>query len=119
VLRCNSVKNGAWRSLVARYFGVVEVVGSNPAAPIEFQRLGKGFGLYPVFSCWGLLGLVGAVWRLLMGAFMGAFLLRKMVGVAADLVSVQAANGSLCICIWGVSVLKLGRLGREGGKSRC
>jgi hypothetical protein len=38
--------------------GVVEVVGSNPAAPIEFQRLGKGFGLYPVFVFWVLF------WRL-------------------------------------------------------
>jgi hypothetical protein len=36
MLMCNSMKNGAWRSLVARYFGVVEVVGSNPAAPIDF-----------------------------------------------------------------------------------
>ena len=26
---------GAWRSLVAHYFGVVGVVGSNPAAPIH------------------------------------------------------------------------------------
>jgi hypothetical protein len=58
---CNSVKNGAWRSLVARYFGVVEVVGSNPAAPIEFQRLGKGFGLCPVFVCWGNLGDIEGV----------------------------------------------------------
>jgi hypothetical protein len=112
------MKNGAWRSLVARYFGVVEVVGSNPAAPIEFQKLGKGFGLCPVFACWGPLGLVGVVWGLLTGTFTGTFLLRKMAGVAADRLSVQAANGSLCICMWGVSVLKLGRLGREGGKSR-
>jgi hypothetical protein len=49
MLRCNSVKNGAWRSLVARYFGVVEVVGSNPAAPIEFQTSGKGFNPLPDF----------------------------------------------------------------------
>jgi hypothetical protein len=57
VVLCNSVKNGAWRSLVARYFGVVEVVGSNPAAPIDVQRLGKGFGLCPVFcigGCWDI-----------------------------------------------------------------
>ncbi len=99
MLKCKSVKNGAWRSLVARYFGVVEVVGSNPAAPIKLQRQGKGFGLYPVFCGWGPLGLVGAVWGLLTGTFTGKFLLRKMVRVAADLVSVQAANGSLCMCI--------------------
>jgi hypothetical protein len=43
------MKNGAWRSLVARYFGVVEVVGSNPAAPIDFQALGKGFKPLPNF----------------------------------------------------------------------
>ncbi len=28
-----AVENGLWRSLVARYLGVVEVVGSNPASP--------------------------------------------------------------------------------------
>ncbi len=29
----NAQQNGAWRSLVARFNGVEEVVGSNPAAP--------------------------------------------------------------------------------------
>ena len=28
---------GAWRSLVARFLGEEEVVGSNPAAPIHFS----------------------------------------------------------------------------------
>ena len=35
---------GLWRSLVARYLGVVEVVGSNPASPTIFSlRLGGAF----------------------------------------------------------------------------
>ena len=37
---------GLWRSLVARYLGVVEVVGSNPASPtiLDSWRLeAKGF----------------------------------------------------------------------------
>ena len=29
---------GAWRSLVARFNGVEEVVGSNPAAPTDGER---------------------------------------------------------------------------------
>ena len=31
--------NGAWRSLVARHLGVMEVVGSNPAAPKENKEI--------------------------------------------------------------------------------
>ena len=36
---------GAWLSLVERYLGVVEVVGSNPAAPTNFIEMTGAFGL--------------------------------------------------------------------------
>ncbi len=39
LLQCyNAPLVGAWRSLVARFNGVEEVVGSNPAAPTNMQR---------------------------------------------------------------------------------
>ena len=36
---------GLWRSLVARYLGVVEVVGSNPASPTIWGSLRGAFFL--------------------------------------------------------------------------
>ncbi len=38
--------NGLWRSLVARYLGVVEVVGSNPASPTSLIRPSVWVGLF-------------------------------------------------------------------------
>ena len=39
--------SGAWRSLVARFNGVEEVVGSNPAAPITDPITGPITGQTP------------------------------------------------------------------------
>lgn len=38
-LKCYNARSvGAWRSLVARFNGVEEVVGSNPAAPTSMEK---------------------------------------------------------------------------------
>ena len=53
LLKCyNALPVGAWRSLVARFNGVEEVVGSNPAAPTEirFWRHEDARGVFYVYN---------------------------------------------------------------------
>ena len=50
----NEFGNGAWRSLVARFNGVEEVVGSNPAAPTRIKGTPpsvRRFVYQPVLDC--------------------------------------------------------------------